>query len=768
MFLLKIDHFGVKMYSTVLFNRMIPSLSRAWSLAYVITLPLCAQVNVLTYQYDASRAGANLNESVLTPANVNQNQFGKLFSFAVDGYVYGQPLYLGNVSIAGKGMHNVVLAVTEHDSVYAFDADNGSGANAAPLWQVSFINAAAGVTTVPYADTGCNQIVPELGITSTPVIDPASGTVYVVAMTKETAGGGATYVQRLHALDISSGAERPGSPVAIQATYPGTGEGGNTLVFVPRNYKQRPGLLLLNGVVYAAFSSHCDIGTYHGWLMGYDAKTLKQVSVYNNTPNGNQGSFWEGDAAPAADANGNIYVVAGNGTFDYPDGGGDLGESYIKLSSTGGLAAIDYFAPFNFGELDGADLDVGSAGAALIGDEAGSASHPHLMVGAGKEGRIYVLDRDNLGKWQNGSDSQIVASLAGAIGGLFGNPAYFNKTVYFGGAGDNLKAFSLANAKLGTSPSSESSGQFAYPGGVPSISANGTANGIVWFLEASNVLHAYDASNLGHELYNSNQNRSRDALASYVKFSVPTIANGRVYVGTQNSLAVFGLLAGPTMAVANAASGQAAMAAPGSIISIYGSGMALNTLPAAGFPLPATLAGATVTIGGISAPIFYASPLQINAQVPFQVTPGSAQVIVKLGSNVVGSSSITVQSVAPGLFLGSGGQAAALNQDGSANSPGNPAAVGSVMAVFLTGLGPVNHSVATGAAASANPLSNVSGNVSATIGGVAAEISYAGLAPGFAGLYQVNIRVPQVAAGNLGLVVSVNGVGGNSGLVSVR
>ncbi len=756
------------MEPTALLNPMILSLSRARSLAFVMALPLSAQVNVLTYQYGNSRAGANLNETVLTPANVNQSQFGKLFSFAVDGDVYGQPLYLGNVNIAGKGTHNVVLVATEHDSVYAFDADNGSGANAAPLWHVSFINPAAGVTTVPYADTGCNQIVPELGITSTPVIDPASGTVYVVAMTKETPGDSVIYVQRLHALDISSGAERGPSPVAIQATYPGTGEGGNTLVFVPRNYKQRPGLLLLNGAVYAAFSSHCDIGTYHGWLMGYDAKTLAQVSVYNNTPNGNQGSFWEGNAAPAADADGNIYVVAGNGSFDYPDGGGDLGESYIKLSSTGGLGAVDYFAPFNFGELDSADLDVGSAGVALIGDEAGSPSHPHLMVGAGKEGRIYVLDRDNLGKWHPGSDSQIVTSLAGAIGGLFGNPVYFNKMVYFGGAGDNLKAFSLDKATLGTVPSSESSGQFSYPGGVPSVSANGTSNGIVWLLEASNTLHAYDASNLGHELYNSNQNRSRDGLASYVKFSVPTIANGKVYVGTQNSLAVFGLLAGPTMGVANAASGQAAVTAPGSIISIYGSGTAQTTLPAAGFPLPGTLAGAAVTISGITAPIFYASPVQINAQVPFQVTAGSAQVIVKLGSNVVGSSSVTVQSVAPGLFLASGGQAAALNQDGSANGPGNPAAVGSVLAVFLTGLGAVNHPVATGAPASASPLSNVTGTVSATIGGQAAEVSFAGLAPGFAGLYQVNVRVPQVAAGNLGLVISVNGVGSNSGLISVR
>jgi uncharacterized protein (TIGR03437 family) len=747
---------------------MFLTLSRARSWALVITLPLGAQVNVLTYQYDNSRAGANLNETVLTPANVNQSQFGKLFSFSVDGYVYGQPLYVGNVNIPGKGTHNVVLVATEHDSVYTFDADAGAGTNAAPLWHVSFINPVAGVTTVPASDTGCGQIAPEIGVTSTPAIDPLSGTVYVVAMTKETAGGSASYVHRLHALDISSGAERPSSPVAIHATYPGTGEGGNTLVFAPRNYKQRPGLLLLNGVVYTAFSSHCDIGIYHGWLMGYDAKTLAQVSVYNNTPNGNQGSFWTGGAAPAADANGNIYLVAGNGTFDFTGGGGDLGESYIKLSSAGALAAVDYFAPFNFSQLDDADLDVGSAGVALMADEAGSASHPHLMVGAGKEGRIYLLDRDNLGKWQAGSDGQIVASLPGAIGGLFGNPAYFNKAVYFGGSGDNFKAFPVTNATLGTSPSSESSASFGFPGGVPSISANGASNGIAWLLESSATLHAYDASNLGHELYNSNQNSSRDALVSYVKYSVPAIANGKVYVGTQESLAVFGLLRGAAMAVANAASGQAGVTAPGAIISIYGSGLAQTTMSATGLPLPSTLAGASVTVNGLMAPIFYASPVQINAQFPFQAPVGSATVVVKLGGNVVGSSGITVQNVAPGLFLASGGQAAALNQDGSANSPSNPAAAESVVSVFLTGLGPVDHGVATGAAASTNPLSQVSGNVSASIGGQSALVTFAGLAPGFAGLYQVNIRVPQVPAGSQALQVAVNGAASNPGGISAR
>src|SRR5579883_528410 len=515
---------------------------RQFPVLLLFALPLSAQVNVLTYQYDNTRAGANLKETVLTPGNVNANQFGKLFAYPVDGYVYGQPLDLAGVPMPGKGAYNVVYVATEHDSVYAFDADSNAGPNAAPLWQVSFLNPAAGVTTVPYQDTRCDQIVPEIGITSTPVIDPASGTLYVVAMTKESLKGVVGYVHRLHALDVSTGAERPGSPVTIQASYPGTGEGGSTLVFQPRNYKQRPGLLLLNGVVYTAWSSHCDIGVYHGWLIGYDARSLQQVAVYNNTPNGNEGSFWASGAAPAADAAGNIYLVAGNGTFDSSTGGPDLGESYIKLSPAGGLAVADYFAPFNFNELNNGDADVGSAGVAFVGDEAGNASHPHLMAGSGKEGRIYLIDRDNLGHWQAVSDSQIPGSVAGAIGGLFGNPAYFNQAVYFCGAGDSLKAFPVSNAQLAAAPSSKSSATFGYPGCVPTISANGNSNGIVWVLESSATLHAYDTSNLAHELYNSNQNNMRDALGSYVKFTVPMLANGKVYAGTANALAVYGLL----------------------------------------------------------------------------------------------------------------------------------------------------------------------------------------------------------------------------------
>jgi uncharacterized protein (TIGR03437 family) len=733
--------------------------------------PTVAQVNVLTYQYDSSRAGANSNEIVLGKSNVNPSAFGKLFSYPVDGYVYGQPLYLGNLTIAGKGTHNVVFVATEHDSVYAFDADSNSGTSSAPLWSVSFLSAAAGVTSVPYGDTGCGQIEPEIGITGTPVIDPGSGTIYLVAMTKEVSGSSVSYVQRLHALDVSSGAEKPGSPVVIQATYPGTGEGGTTLSLNAKNYKQRPGLLLLNGTVYTAWSSHCDIGKYHGWILAYDAQSLKQVAVYNQSPNGNMGSFWAGGAAPAADASGNIYVVSGNGTFDIPSAGKsqDLGESYIKLSTAGGLSVADYFTPYNYTSLNSADLDTGSAGVVLIGDEAGSGSHPHLMAGAGKEGRIYLLDRDYLGKLNSGSDSQIVQSLPNAIGGLFGNPAYFNQVLYFCGSGDNLKAFSVVNAQMSSGPTSQSSVKFGFPGCVPTISANGTANAILWVIDPSGVLRAYDATNLASDLYDSSRNAARDSLGSAVKYSVPMVANGKVYAATQNSLVVYGLLTSSStaIAVANAASGAVSALAPGTLVTIYGSGLSISTDTAA-FPLPTALGGAVVNVGGLSAPILYASSTQLNIQIPFEASAGSVALKVTAGGAAAGNKTVSLSVVAPGLFLLPQGTAAAVNQDGSVNSQTRPAGVGSIISAYLTGLGPVNPSVATGAAAPSTPLSYVSAAVTATIGNVNAPVKFAGLAPGFTGLYQVNILVPQIASGQYPLQVAANGALSNSALIDVQ
>lgn len=699
----------------------------------LITLGLF--VNVLTYQYDNTRAGANKQETMLTPANVNASQFGKLFSQSVDGYIYGQPLYFADVPIPGNGTHNVVYVVTEHDSVYAFDADS----NLPPLWQVSFLS--SGVTTVPASDTGCSQIAPEIGITSTPVIDPQSGTIYVVAMTLESGD----YVQRLHALDITTGSERSGSPVVIQASVPGTGEGGTTLVFQPQAYKQRPGLLLLNGVIYTLWSSHCDLGTYHGWIIGYDAQSLQQVTVFNDTPNGTEASFWMGGAAPAVDAAGNMYVVAANGTNDSSSGGSDLGESYIRLTTSGGLSLADYFTPFNYVELNQNDLDTGSSGVALLGDEAGSSAHPHLMAGAGKEGRIYLLDRDNLGEFNSSSDSQIVQSFSGAINGLFGNPAYFNYMLYFCGSGDELKAFPVSNAQMATSPQSQSRSTFPFPGCVPTISANGTSNGIVWAIDPAGLLHAYDATNVTNEFYNSNQNSARDALGSSVRFSVPTVANGKVYAGTQNSLVVYGLLAqSAAITIANAASGSAAALAPGSIASLYGTN--LPTSP-------------TITVSGVNAPVFAATSNQINFQIPYEVTTGTAT--VSLNGSTSNSATILLQAAAPGLFTQTGGQAAVQNQDYSVNSPSQPAGAGTTIAAYLTGLGPVQPSVATGVAAPLNTLSMTTGTVTAMIGNTPAAVQFAGLAPGFAGLYQVNIVVPQLSPGQYPLQISIDGASSN-------
>jgi hypothetical protein len=501
------------------------------------------QVSVTTYRNDATRSGLNSREVILTPSNVNAATFGKLFALAVDGEVYAQPLYISRLNISGKGIHNVVFVATEHNSVYAFDADSTGGSKGDALWHTNLTDVAAGERTILVSDVwGCPSISPELGITGTPVIDASTGTLYVVASTIQSG----TFIHRLHGLDVSTGAERPGSPVVIDGAVAGTGDGFSQLTVPFRSYlyKNRAGLLLLNGVVYTAWTSFCDSGSYHGWLIGYEAADLHQISIYNDSPNAFAGSLWMGGAAPAADGEGNIYVISGNGQFDGDTNGSDLGDSFIKLSSTGGLAMADYFTPFNQDSLNRGDIDLGSSGPLLLPDDAGSGSHPHLLVGAGKEGRIYLLDRDQLGGFHAGDDRQIVQSIAGATGAVYGGAAYFNHTLYFAPAGDSLKAFGLANGNLTAAPVSQSAQQFGGLGAAPTVSANGEANGIVWVVEASagGTLHAYDASNVAQELYNSQTNRDRDAPGPFVKFSAALVANGKVYVGTGNSLAVFGLL----------------------------------------------------------------------------------------------------------------------------------------------------------------------------------------------------------------------------------
>jgi hypothetical protein len=487
---------------------------------------------MLRYHNDPGITGQNLNETVLNPLNVNTTQFGKLLSYALDGQSFSQPLYVSNVPIPNQGKHNLVFAATEHDSVYAFDADTQ-----ATLWTVNFTNPAAGVTTVPAIDLATSldpsPIQPEIGITGTPVIDGSSGTLFVVAMTKENGA----YVHRLHALDITTGKEKFGGPVVIQASVQGQGGQVN---FDSMHHLQRPALLLSGGVVYICFGSYSDWIPYHGWIIGYDAFTLAQVVVWNATPNGGEGSFWQSGASLSEDSAGNIFGIAANGTFDADTGGSNYGESVLKLKPLT-LSVTDYFTPFNYQLLNAGDIDFGTAGFTLLPDQPGP--FPHLGVSAGKEGKIYLLNRDNLGKFHSGSDSQIVQSIPDGVGHNFSTATYWQGNVYFIGTNDVIKQFALTNGLLSNSPVSSGTQVYGFPGGNMSVSANGSQNGIVWAIEAggTTALHAYDATNVARELYNTNQAGTRDQFGIAIRFTVPTVMNGKVFVAGKTELAVFGL-----------------------------------------------------------------------------------------------------------------------------------------------------------------------------------------------------------------------------------
>jgi hypothetical protein len=517
-----------------------------------------AQTPVTTWHNDIGRTGQNLNETVLTTTNVNATQFGKLFSQTVDAQVYAQPLYLPNVTIAGQ-QHNVVFVATENDTVYAFDADSNGGSNASPLWQASMLaaahGAASGATAFPASEL-CADITPLVGITGTPVIDPSSNTLYVVSKSLENGNA----VQRLHALDVTTGNEKFGGPVVITATVSGTGNGssGGQLTFDSMWENQRPGLLLLNGIVYIGFGSHGDNGPWHGWILGYNAATLQQTGAYVSSPNGTGAGFWMSGAGLAADQlnpstqpYGRMFATTGNGDYTATTpytGSMDYGDSILNLNLANGVPSIqDEFTPSDQANLDGEDGDLASGGAMLIPTQT-TGSYPHLLVQVGKEGTLYLVNRDNMGGY-NATDA-VVQEIQYAVGvvGAWSTAAWWNGNVYYWGRDDTLKCFPLVNGQLSTSPTT-SSETYGYPGSTPSISANGNTQGIVWSIDSEAystsgqaILQAHNASSCGTTLYSSATNASRDNPGVAVKFTVPTIANGKVYVGASGQLSVYGLL----------------------------------------------------------------------------------------------------------------------------------------------------------------------------------------------------------------------------------
>ena len=520
-----------------------PSGSVTSSAARLTVSAATALTDVLTYHNDNARTAQNLAEVILTPAAVSGPRFGLLRVLTVDGLVDAQPLVVSNLAVGGR-TRNVLFVATEHGSIYSFDADDGSA-----LARTSLLG--AGETTSD--NRGCGQVTPEIGVTSTPVIDRsagANGTLYAVAMSK----GAGKYYQRLHALDLVTLAAQPGSPVTVQASYPGTGANSSAgrVVFDPAQYKERAGLLLVGGTVYTAWASHCDIGAYTGWIIGYDQTTLAQTRVLNVVPNGSDGAIWHSGGGMAADPQGYLYALIGNGTFDTTlDGAGlpvnrDYGNAFVKISTASPIQVVDYFAMHDAVSESAGDVDLGSGAPMVLPDlqDAGGGVR-RLAVGAGKDGHLYVVDRGNLGKY-NAATNAIWQDLTVLPGGIWSAPAYFNGSVYYADVSGTLKAFTITQAKLGAAPASQSSMTFPYPGASPAVSANGTSGAIVWAVESNTgqtaVLHAFDAANLGNELYNSNRAAgAADHFGNGNKFITPTIANGKVYVGTPGGVAVFGL-----------------------------------------------------------------------------------------------------------------------------------------------------------------------------------------------------------------------------------
>jgi hypothetical protein len=525
-------------------------------------------VSVLTYHNDNARTGANTNETMLTPANVNTNSFGRLLEYEVDGYVYAQPLYFHGLAIPGKGTHNVVFVATANNSVYAFDAESNSGANSGLLWHDDL---GGGIDLVNHHEFGgryhnnvFQDMLPKIGITGTPVIDPTTDTLYVDAFTRTESDTGINFHHKIHGLNIADGSERPFSPVEVVASVPGTGIGSShgVVTFDPRQHIQRPALTLAGGILYVSYGSAADTDPYHGWIIGYNAGNLQPLTnyVFNTTPNATsaqfgphagEGALWMGGDGLCVDAETNLYFEVANGSFDADPSlgnGVDYGDSFMKLSTASNrLAVADYFTPFNETDMQAQDADFGSGGSLLLPDEVGTAAHPHLIVGGDKSSHIYLADRDHMGHYNAIDNHQLVQEVYADTGRIFSTPAYFNFQLYYQGIGGVLKAYAISNGYITPTPVSKTRTSFSGFGTTPSISAYGTSNAIVWTIQSDGavrhtpaILHAYNATNLAIELYNSSQLPERDNPGNAVKMSVPTVADGKVFVGTQDTLAIFG------------------------------------------------------------------------------------------------------------------------------------------------------------------------------------------------------------------------------------
>jgi uncharacterized protein (TIGR03437 family) len=695
------------------------------------------------------RTNANLQETQLSPATVSSATFGKIGTFPVDGQVYAQPLYVGGLAIGGS-TRNVLFVATMHDTIYAFDADATS--SPVVLWQA---NLGASVPA-PLLFGKYGDIANEVGILSPPVIDPARGVIYLVSDTLI----GAAPVFRLHALDLATGKERLGGPVVIKGSVRGTGSASvnGTVAFDPMQHIQRPGLLLANGAVYVAFGSHGDQSPYHGWMMSYDASDLThQMGIFMSTPNGDEGSFWQSGRGPAADSSGSIYAITGNGDYD---GVQNFGQSVLKLAGAAPVR-IGSYTPAGWKSMSDNDADL-SAGPALI-------SGTHTLIAADKNGQLYVLSGDAMAQpdTQGTNAFQVFQISAGSIFNLAVWSRPGNTYLFVQAENDPVKCYQVTPSGFNSSPISTGLTPVPFGRIGMTLSANGTqyGTGILWETtgdyndgNAPGTLHAYDASNVAAELWNSDMNPDRDAMGPVVKFVGPTVANGKVYVPSLvNSVVVYGVLSssgGQTDPQVAAAAGAASYAtdalSPGEIVAIFGSN--LGPANPVGIQLDAsgsvstTIADTQVLFDGVPGPMVWASAGQVNAVVPFGVSSQTTQVQVQYQGRLSNAVAMTVAPSSPGVFSldGSGtGQGAVLNQDGGVNSADSPAPSGSVIVLYATGAGQFSPPGIDGAVVSADNLPAPVLPVSVQIGGQNAKVIYAGGAPGIVeGVLQVNVEIP--------------------------